>query len=64
MMKLSILKNNTHEIRTILDELIQLACQLGASDAAAISTREISIENDLAALCREPQCENYGRCRK
>lgn len=43
-----------------LEKLRQLACQLGASDARAISTTEISVEDDLANLCREPGCENYG----
>jgi len=43
-----------------LEKLTQLACQLGASDAKTISTTEISIEDSLADLCREPGCENYG----
>jgi predicted metal-binding protein len=43
-----------------LRKLTELACQLGASNARVISTKEISIEEDLAKLCREPQCENYG----
>jgi len=47
-------------VRSWLKELTQLACQLGASDARAISTTEISVEEDLANLCREPGCENYG----
>ena len=43
-----------------LEKLTQLACQLGASDAKTISTTEISVEDSLADLCREPGCENYG----
>jgi predicted metal-binding protein len=43
-----------------LKELTELAWRLGASNAKVISTGEISIEDDLANLCREPQCENYG----
>lgn len=43
-----------------LKELIQLACRSGASDATAISTGGIVIEDDLANLCREPRCESYG----
>ena len=43
-----------------LMELIKLSAGLGASDAAVISADEILIEDDLAKLCREPQCENYG----
>lgn len=54
------MKNDQQKILTDFDELTQLACRLGASDAAVIPTREISVENDLAKLCQEPQCENYG----
>lgn len=43
-----------------LNELIGLACRLGASNAKVIPTKEISIEEKLAKLCIEPQCENYG----
>jgi len=43
-----------------LKELVQLSARLGASDAAVIFTNSISAEDDLANLCREPQCENYG----
>ena len=43
-----------------LKELTELACRFGASNAKVISTREISIEEKLANMCREPQCENYG----
>ena len=43
-----------------MKELTGLACRLGASNVKVISTSEISIEENLAKLCREPQCENYG----
>ena len=43
-----------------LAELIQLAYRLGASHAKIICAADISVEDDLANLCREPQCENYG----
>ena len=43
-----------------LDELTQLARRLGASGGAAISASEICIEDNLAKLCQDPQCENYG----
>jgi predicted metal-binding protein len=56
--------NNTlqhdHTISCSLKELIQLACRSGASGAAAISTADILVEDDLANLCREPRCENFG----
>ncbi len=41
-------------------ELIQLACRLGASDASLIRASDISVEDDLANLCREPRCKNFG----
>lgn len=44
-----------------MDELTELARRLGASDAAVIDAGDISVENSLASLCREPQCENYGQ---
>lgn len=44
-----------------MDELTELACRLGASDAAVIAVDDISVEEDLARLCREPKCENYGQ---
>jgi predicted metal-binding protein len=56
------MKKNLHEknVKAALEKLMQLACQLGANDAKAISTTEISVEDSLANLCREPGCENYG----
>ena len=45
-------------VETDLDALIQLACRLGASEAAVIPASEISVEDDLAKFCQEPQCEN------
>ncbi|WP_281793613.1 DUF2284 domain-containing protein [Desulforhabdus amnigena] len=44
-----------------LQELIQLACRLGASEAAVITAGDISVEDDLADLCKEPGCEKYGQ---
>lgn len=41
--------------------LIELACRLGADAAEVIGAADISIEDDLANLCKEPQCENYGQ---
>lgn len=44
-----------------LRQLIQEAQTIGASDAAIISSREIIIKNELAALCNgEYICPNYG----
>jgi predicted metal-binding protein len=54
------MKDGQIQTQTIFDELTQLACELGASDATVIPTDEISVEDDLAALCKEPRCQNYG----
>lgn len=54
------IENSRHDMPEELNELTKLACSLGASDAAIISVSAISVEDDLAKLCREPQCENYG----
>ncbi|NNG01132.1 MAG: DUF2284 domain-containing protein [Desulfobacteraceae bacterium] len=43
-----------------LAELTRLAIAMGASDAAIIDSREISAEDGLAGICKEPGCENYG----
>jgi predicted metal-binding protein len=43
-----------------LKALIQDAQKLGASEAKIISTKEIVVEDNLADMCREPRCENYG----
>jgi len=43
-----------------LQELADLAIAAGATRAAVISTDEISTENRLAKLCRDPKCQNYG----
>jgi len=53
-------KKFRQNVEEALKKLTQLACQLGSSDAKAISTIEISVEDSLANLCREPGCENYG----
>jgi len=47
-------------ISLMLKELIQLALRSGASGAAAIFASDISVEDGLANLCREPRCESYG----
>ena len=43
-----------------LKEFIRLACSSGASDAKIISPDAIWVENRLADLCNESQCENFG----
>lgn len=45
-----------------LAELVQVALRIGAGaiDVVAISTSDISVEDDLANMCREPRCGYYG----
>lgn len=48
------------KVGALIDELAALARNLGATDAVVIAADDIAVEDDLAALCREPGCENYG----
>ncbi len=41
-------------------DLKKLALEKGASEAAYIATADIKVEDDLAGLCRDPGCMNYG----
>lgn len=45
-----------------VEELIKMALQIGAGaiDVMAVSPSDISVEDDLANTCREPQCPYYG----
>lgn len=44
-----------------LDLLVREAKRLGASDSAIISSKEILVKDDLAALCNGAHpCQNYG----
>ena len=49
-----------NKVESNIKELVQLSSRLGANDAAIIATNDISVEDDLANFCREPQCTNYG----
>ncbi len=42
------------------EKLVHLAVSMGASNARVISSREISVEDELAKLCKEPRCGYYG----
>ena len=49
-------------LKQILDELTNLAIHLGASGAEVIAANEISIEDNLAALCNgNPSCEHFSK---
>jgi predicted metal-binding protein len=54
------MKAGQQKDRAVLKELTQFACRLGASNERIVSATDISVEEDLANLCRAPQCENYG----
>lgn len=41
-------------------ELVDLTKTQGATDASIIPSREIVLKDELAALCVEPRCPNYG----
>jgi len=44
-----------------LNNLVQTAIRLGASDAGIIPSADIVVDDDLAKLCNgDPPCENYG----
>jgi predicted metal-binding protein len=43
-----------------LEELVSLARSLGATRAAVIPADAVTVEDDLAGLCREPRCPSYG----
>ncbi|WP_022668991.1 DUF2284 domain-containing protein [Desulfospira joergensenii] len=47
--------------RKNFEVLLQTAQSLGATNAACILTSEIEISDALAALCKEPKCEHFGR---
>jgi predicted metal-binding protein len=44
-----------------IDTLIQHALSLGVSDAKVIAGEKISVEDQLAALCKEQRCNSYGQ---
>ena len=46
---------------TVIDELIRLADEQGASQAAMIQTAHIVVDDSLADLCRRPACKVYGQ---
>jgi predicted metal-binding protein len=47
-------------MQMMLEQLLQGACLAGATQAAILAAQDIVIEDDLAAKCLQPRCENYG----
>ena len=45
---------------TELSRLLQIACELGASEAVVVTSSDIFVEDNLASRCQSPRCENYG----
>lgn len=46
--------------RELYEELKKFTLRAGASAAQIIDTKDIVIDEKLADMCREPECENYG----
>jgi predicted metal-binding protein len=46
--------------RAHLEELVQMATSMGASDAQAIASSDILVKESLAEKCVDPRCSNYG----
>ena len=42
-------------------KLLQRATELGVSDARLIDAARIRVEDDLAAICKDPGCPGYGQ---
>ena len=55
-------RSHADKTKSRMDELVQIALQIGAGiiDVVTISTSDISIEDDLANMCRKPVCAFYG----
>ena len=51
---------NQPALQSRLDDLVALAISLGASAAAIVDAKDILVQDDLANLCREARCPNYG----
>lgn len=43
-----------------LENLVQIALSMGASEAESIASSDILVEDKLAMLCEVPRCPNYG----
>ena len=46
--------------RKNFEVLLQTVHSLGATDAACIPSNKIEINDELAILCQNPKCENFG----
>ena len=48
------------DMQAVLAEMMDLAREYGASAAAVVKAGDIEVSEDLARLCREPRCSNWG----
>jgi predicted metal-binding protein len=56
-----ILKSQDHKDNDdVLESLIQVARQSGASDAKVVSTTAIAVDASLTNFCKDSRCKNYG----
>lgn len=55
-------KSQVERTEVGIEELVQMALQIGAGaiDVVAVSPSDISVEDGLADMCREPRCSYYG----
>lgn len=53
------LGEETNHSKDSIDELLELAMDLGSSAATIIDSKNIQIDNQIADLCRETKCPNY-----
>ena len=44
----------------LLERLARVACRQGASHAAVVAAADIRVDEELASLCRAPDCDCYG----
>jgi len=54
------LEAGTNHSKDSIDELLELAMGLGSSAVTIINGKNIQIDNQIAGLCRETKCPNYG----
>jgi len=52
--------NVTEKDKADFTDLVELACRLGAGDAAMVPAAAVPVEDSLARLCSDPPCGNYG----
>lgn len=50
-------------MNSLLDDLLEMARELGATGAVVVPAAAIVVDAGLAGRCREPRCENYGQAR-